>query len=260
MIDDLSTRTALKAFVLPPGVFVWLLLLSVMTWRHLLGRFLAVASAAAIYLLSTPFVAAWMAAGLEIHAPLGPTTLQAGSVDALVVLMAGRDTDAPEYGRKDSVSRYSRDRLSYAAHLHRKTGLPIILSGGLAEDGRPALAILGDEVLQSSFGIRAAAVETQSRNTWENARNLLPILAAHDIHKIALITHAWHMRRALVSFSDSGLDILPAPTYFIHETNDDGVTLISDWLPSVNSLHDSTNVLHEYLGLLWYRHFQAGSV
>jgi uncharacterized SAM-binding protein YcdF (DUF218 family) len=259
MLDDLSTRTALKAFVLPPGVFVWLLLLSVMTWRQLLGRFLAVGTAAAIYLLSTPFVAAWMAAGLEIHAPVSPAKLQAVGVDALVVLLAGRYTEAPEYGRQDTVSRYSRDRLSYAAHLHRKTGLPIILSGGLAKDEQPALAILGDEVLQSSYGIRAAAVETQSRNTWENARNLLPILAAHDIDKMALITHAWHMRRALLSFRDSGLDILPAPTYFIRTTNDD-VTLVSDWLPSVNSLHDSTNMLHEYLGLLWYRYFQPVNV
>jgi uncharacterized SAM-binding protein YcdF (DUF218 family) len=248
---DLALRAVLKALALPPGLFVVLLLLAVMAWRSFLGRFLAVLTAALIYLLSTGFAAGWLALGLEVYPPVTAAQLREQGVQALVVLMAGRQTGAPEYGGRDTVSRFSMDRIAYAVALHRRTGLPIILSGGRAGADGPPLAELGREVLEGLFDVQPLAVEVESANTWENATGLAALLAERRIGRVAAVTHAWHMRRALYSLQLAGIDAVAAPTYFVGDT--DGEFSWRDWLPSINALHDSTHLLHEYLGGWWYR-------
>ena len=251
MTLEFALRTALKSLALPPGVFVVALMLAVLFWRSFLGRFLAVATAAAIYLLSTGFAVGWLSEGLETHLPVNAAELKGKGAQAIVVLMAGRQERAPEFGDRDTVSRLSMDRLSYAARLHRESGLPIVLSGGRAGADGPPLAELGGEVLSSLFGIEPLALETESDNTWQNARNTAALLQALKIERVAVVTHAWHMPRALLSFDQTNLSTLPAPTYFAHKTG--GRTTWQDWLPSINNLQTSSFLLHEYLGGLWYR-------
>jgi uncharacterized SAM-binding protein YcdF (DUF218 family) len=249
MTWELALRGVLKALVLPPGIFVLLLLLALMGWRSLLGRLLALVSIAALYLLSTPFMAGWLATGLETAPPADPAALRGQGVQAIVVLMAGRQTAAPEVGG-DTVSRLSMDRLLHAVRLQRATGLPLIVSGGRAGADGPPLAELAAEVLQDDFRITPLALETTSNTTWENAHYLADLLAERNIAKVALVTHAWHVPRARYSLEQAGVAAVPAPTYYIHrEPPRDW----RDWLPDAGSLANSANLLHEYLGLIWYQ-------
>jgi uncharacterized SAM-binding protein YcdF (DUF218 family) len=257
MTWELALRAVLKALALPPGLFVVLILLAVMAWRSFLGRLMAVVTAALIYLLSTGFGAGWLAEGLEVYPPLDAAQLEAREVEALVVLMAGRQTAAPEFDGEDALSRYSLERLAYGVRLHRASGLPLVLSGGRAGAEGPPLAELGREALAETFGVQPLAVETESATTWENAHRLGELLQQLGIRRIALVTHAWHMPRAVYSLEQAGVDLVAAPTGFVGRRDnppEDGVEW-RDWLPGAGNLHDSALLLHEYLGGWWYRQF-----
>ena len=249
MTADLITRGILKSLILPPGVFVLLLLLALMTWRTTISRLLILITAVSIYLLSTGFGAGRLAAGIEVYPPTDAAKLAAQQVEAIVVPMAGRQAMAPEFGA-DTVDRYSMDRIAYAARLARETGLPIVLSGGAHEAGHTPIAQLGAEVLANQFQIQSLALETDSKNTWENAHYSAILLKQRQIKKIAVVTHAWHMPRTLYSFAQAGVDAVAAPTNFIHR---DEPIERKDWIPNAYKLNDSAHVIHEYIGLLWYR-------
>ncbi len=76
------------------------------------------------------------------------------------------------------------------------------------------------------------------------------ILQPLAIEKIILVTHAFHMPRALNEFKRVGFDALPAPTAFF--SNQEKLSIFS-FIPSAQALTVSSFILHEYLGLLWYR-------
>ena len=50
-------------------------------------------------------------------------------------------------------------------------------------------------------------VEAKSADTWENARFSADILRAEGITSVYVVTHAWHMRRAVLAFQGTGLTV-----------------------------------------------------
>ena len=75
------------------------------------------------------------------------------------------------------------------------------------------------------------------------------ILTGARVHKILLVTHALHMPRAFRLFSDTGLEVIAAPTDFSST-----VTLRwTDFWPSAEGRITSQSALHEIVGLAWYR-------
>jgi uncharacterized SAM-binding protein YcdF (DUF218 family) len=110
-------------------------------------------------------------------------------------------------------------------------------------------------VLESDFKVPVAWAETQSNNTLENARASRAMLAPLGIKRIYLVTHAWHMRRALAVYTRAGFDVAPAPTQFATHFR----TTALDFMPSAHALRDSSRFLHETLGLAWYRIKSGGN-
>ena len=107
------------------------------------------------------------------------------------------------------------------------------------------------EVLHGDMNVQVRWVEARSRNTEENARLLRPLLEAHGVARIALVTHASHMTRASEMFRDQGFQVVAAPMGFSV-----GPPLPSewwDWLPSASSFKRSYVAIHELVGRLWYR-------
>lgn len=249
-LEDLATRAVLKALVLPPGLFVLALLLALLLWRKALGRLLVVLVAAGIYLLSTAQVSTWLADGLESYPPLSVEQARNADAGAILVLMAGRYSHAPEYQGRDTIGPSSMTRLDYAARLQRQTDLPMVVSGGPAGSPGEPLAQLAAEYLISRFGIQPLALEKESENTWQNAHNSRAILDHLGIDRVLVVTHAAHMPRAMLSLRLAGIEAVAAPTRFVHRP---GPERWQDWLPGSRALVDNTSLLHEYLGLLWYR-------
>jgi uncharacterized SAM-binding protein YcdF (DUF218 family) len=102
--------------------------------------------------------------------------------------------------------------------------------------------------LEADFAVPVRWQESTSRDTWENARDSAAILQAAGIRSVFLVTHAWHMRRALIAFRRFGLEARPAPVPFSRLVRLDLGALV----PRATSWVDSYETLHEDVGYAWY--------
>lgn len=237
----------IKALVLPPGLFLVLLALA-LKWRW---RWPVWLTLVLLYLLSTPFVAGTLALGLETNLALDETRLAQSQAQAILVLGGGRQTQAPEYGA-DTPGTASMERLRYAARLARQTGLPVMVSGGSPfREEEISEAELGRRVLEEDFGLKNVLVEGESPDTRTNIRLSAERLKDLGYTRVLLVTHAWHLPRALDECARVGLDAVPAPMGFI-STNLALKPAWRQWLPGAKALWESRLLLHEYLGRLWY--------
>lgn len=212
-------------------------------------RLLAAAGLIA-FLLSVPLVTDGLMALLQTVPPILPDQVGAAGTladTAIVILSAGRRHEAPEYGG-ETVDGLTLERLRYGARLARATGLPVLVTGGLATAHERSLADLMAETLAGDYGIEPRWREERSTNTMENARFSAALLRREGIGRVLLVTHGWHMRRALAAFRASGLTVLPAPTAFYGTAPD-----ASDLVPSMAALRMSGYAVHELVGGLWYR-------
>ena len=243
----LATHIAAAA-LLPPLSLIILLAAGLLLYRRRprLAMSLILLSTTALYTLSTPWVGGLLLKSLEISAPVSPHQLQ--TADAIVVLGGGRRLEAAEYGT-DTLNSISLERLRYAAFLHRISGLPILVSGGAPDGGTLAEGRIMQHILQSEYGISARWIEDASTTTWENAQFSAPQLKQAGVHRIVLVTHAWHLRRAVPLFEAQGLSVIPAGTQF----SGTRVDSVLDLLPTPAGLRDSTFALHEWLGIVWYK-------
>lgn len=234
----------LAAFLLPPGIFI--ALLAVAAWRCPRCRMGLSALLTAFYALSMPWVGGQLLASLQIAPPLD--LHRPPVADAIVVLGAGRRLDAPEYGG-DTVNNLTLERLRYAARLEAATHLPILVTGGEPGGGQEPEGRLMAQVLTREYHVPVRWQEDRALTTWDNARNSAPVLHAAGVRRIFLVTHAWHMRRAVPLFRKAGFVVIPAGTGFAHTQFDS----VMDLLPSARGLRDSYFGLHEWLGILWYK-------
>ncbi len=233
---------ALEALVLPPASLLVLAVVGILR-----SRVLALLALGLLYLAATPLVSHWLISKLEIYPPLDPKHLP--PAQAIVVLGASRYPNAPEY-LGDTVSRLCLERLRYAAWLKRRTGLPILASGGRPLGEEKAEAELMQEVLKE-FGTPAAWLETQSRNTFENAKNSAALLRRQGITTVFLVTSAFHLPRAVEAFTRQGLSVIPAGTGFSRPG-----PLESGFLalvPTPFALSRTSLALHEFFGRWWYK-------
>ena len=234
--------------LLPPLSLVILLAAGLVAHRRRprLAMALILLSTAALYILSTPWVGGLLQKTLEISRPVTPDELK--TADAIVVLGGGRRLDASEYGG-DTLNSISLERLRYAALLHRASGLPILVTGGKPGGGTLPEGRLMQHILQTDYGTSPRWIEDAALTTWDNARLSAPLLQKQGIRRIVLVTHAWHLRRAVPLFEAQGLSVIPAGIQF-SSTRIDSVL---DVLPTPAGLRDSTFALHEWLGILWYK-------
>ena len=235
------------AALLPPLSLVLLLVAGlVVQRRRRLALSLILFSTSALYALSMPWVGGLLLKSLEISGPVSQAQLQ--TADAIVVLGGGRRFAEAEYGG-DTLNSLSLERLRYAAHLHRSSELPILVTGGKPGGGTLSEGRIMQHILQSEYGLSAKWVEDASSTTWENARFSAPLLKQAGVQRIALVSHAWHLHRAVPLFEAQGLDVIPAGIQF----SSSHVDSILDLLPTPVGLRDSSFALHEWLGILWYK-------
>lgn len=236
------------AVLLPPLDLLLVAALGLWLWhkRPVIARALLGTSIILLWLLSTPFIAESLLHGLEGE----PHAVDTGTspADAIVVLGCGMYFHAPEYGG-DTVSQDSLARLRFAARLQRETGKPILVTGGKPAGNSSSEAEQMKLVLEQDFNVPVRWVEGASDNTLENARLSRQLLAQTGITRIYLVTHAWHMPRAMKTFQAAGFQVIPAPTAFTTRYRTDLLAFV----PNASALSDSRIFLHELIGALWYQ-------
>lgn len=241
-------KPILSALALPPAgplLLVLLGLLGARRWRRG-GAGLAALAAAALWILSCHGFALLLAGRLLPQVqPVQPAQL--ASVQAIVVLGGGVERDAPEYDQPQP-NGFTLARLRYGAWLAHRTGKPVAFAGGIGWASVDAgIAPEGDvarRVLAQDFGVAPRWVDSDSRDTHENALRTRQLLAAAHVDRIALVTHPWHMPRAVREFERAGFRVVPAPTgFWTPQTRP-----LLEWLPSAEGLGLSRIALREALG------------
>ena len=203
---------------------------------------------ATIYALSTPVAAGILFQRLQIYGSIASSRWAQLATDssAIVILSAGRRNYAPEFGG-ETVDALTLERIRYGAYVARQTNLPVLVSGGL---GAVSLAELMARTLQSDYSITPRWQEKKSRNTAENAIFSSEILRRSGVRNIILVTHAWHMKRAVAAFISNGMRVTPAPTGFYVP---DVRGFWSAITPDLSTLRMSGYGIHETLGYVWYK-------
>jgi uncharacterized SAM-binding protein YcdF (DUF218 family) len=241
---ELTNLTA--QLVLPPGVFMLLALvgLAFVRSRMRVGAAVTLFSLLALFVLTLPVVSQTLVRSLEM--PYSDPA-QDRTPGAIVVLGGGSRPRAPEYGM-DTVGAATLERLRYAAHLHKRTGKPILVTSGNpagldTSEGEQMKAALRE------FGVSPKWVEAESNNTLENARMSQQVLKKAGVQSVYVVTHAWHMPRAKLAFERAGLHVVPAPTGYTPRTSLRPLSFV----PSAFAMAESYVFFHEILGTVWYR-------
>ena len=214
--------------------------------RRVVGRALLVIGLSGLVLLSMPLVSGHLIRLLETGSTQipdeqdPPAAIVILSADAIRLEQAGRDGF--------DVGHLTLERERAGARLARATGLPILVSGGPADLDAPSLAALMTVSLHEDFGLAVTWQEDRSQDTWQNAARTAVILHRAGVDCVYVVTHAWHMRRALIAFRAAGLRAVAAPFGMEHVPPVAWRMLV----PHVSSWQKSYYALHEWIGCAWY--------
>jgi len=233
-----------KAFLLPPGLFCLLLIIGFLRWSKS-GKKWVFLSLFLIYFFSLPPIAYFLTKPLQKYPPVSIQQIKQSGAQAILILSSGRRTQAIEYNNQDVPNAFYFERLRYGAWLHKKTKLPIFITGGLE---KKKLSEIGRDFLAQNWYIKTQDIENQSTTTWENALLSERMFKRHKINSIVLVSHAWHLPRAMKAFNKTQLNVLPAGTVYLSNYQ----FIWQDLLPSINALHQNYYALHEWTGRAWY--------
>jgi uncharacterized SAM-binding protein YcdF (DUF218 family) len=242
-------KPLLTALALPPAgpLLLALLGLLVMARRWLAGAILSLLGIGALWFLSCNAVGVGLAHSLLPQVkPVNVRSAEMANVQAIVILGGGVLGQAPEYGLAQP-SAPTLERVRYGAWLARQTKKPLAFAGGVGWAARPNTTPEADvarTALKDDYGLELRWSDSRSRDTAENATRMAQAMRGDKIQRIALVTHAWHMPRAVAAFQKAGFQVTPAPTGFAVPRERE----LLEWLPSVHGLELSRSVLREWLG------------
>ncbi len=236
-------------FLLPPGIFVVLLILSAVWFLFkkdfraamvnlLIGLFM--------WALSISPVSDVLLGGLEFGFEI-PGNPQG---DVVVVLGGGVYETAPDLSGLGAPSAAFLERIVTAARLQKRLQIPIIVSGGKTSEQSTPEAPIGKRILVD-LGVSPDDIitEEKSRDTFENAIQVAVICRKFGFKSPILVTSASHMYRSVMSFEKAGLGVLPFPAGFRSWQGKQYAW--TDYLPG--PFENLTTALKEYLGFLFYK-------
>jgi uncharacterized SAM-binding protein YcdF (DUF218 family) len=210
--------------------------LGILTKRKL-AKLIAFSFALFVYLLSIEPIKDVLYKPLEETYPV-PSKPEG---DAIVILGGGAYNTG-------ILKEDSTKRLLTGFVLHKQTDLPIIPSGGASIGTLPEAEVMKGLLLTLGVGKGKIHTDVNSRDTEENAQEVKKLCERLGCKRVVLVTSAYHMRRAVLSFQKTGLEVVPYPTDFKRDMRYNLYSL----LPKMSVFADSYKALREYLGLVWY--------
>jgi uncharacterized SAM-binding protein YcdF (DUF218 family) len=214
------------------------------------GFWLAAAAAFCLTVASLEPVHDALFLPLENRSP--PLALEsARSLDSIVVLGGGTLGSSPELSGAAAPRPEALARLVYAYVLSRQSNATVFVCGGRVtrREVESEASVARRTLLALGLDPRRLVLEAGSRNTWENARLVAPLLRSARARQVGLVTSAYHMPRSLLAFSRAGVRCTPAPTDYHTQRLPYSP---SSFVPSFRMLMESFVALREYAGLLVY--------
>lgn len=240
-----TLKLFLQTILLPPfGCFILAIIGVVLPYRRI-GRALIWLAAVTFILASMPVFGRLVLQGIAGGEPISEVALR--DSDAIVLLSAGIYPNAPEYDGRDTASGSTLVRARYAAWLHRRSMLPIMVVGERVVPSEETEAEVTARLIRDEFHIPVRWVAGLGRDTLESAVAARDILAPLKISKIALVTDTSHIGRARLAFEAVGFDVMAAPTGFKPKR----ALGLRDFLPSAKGFSVSVRAINELLGRVW---------
>ena len=136
--------------LLPPASLALFALLALLLWRRR-GRLAAVLLLAPLVVLSMPIVSLTLLAGI------GPPPEPPGAPPGAIVILSADVERTGEDGMTD-LGALTLERVRAGAVLHRRTGAPVLVTGGVVT-APPPVAVLMAQALPSEFGVPVRWIE-----------------------------------------------------------------------------------------------------
>jgi len=199
-----------------------------------------------LWVWSSPWFLVLLGGALERRYPPAPVEALPRA-DAIVVLGGG--LSSPTKGTRYAELSSGADRGWQAARCYHAGKAPLILFSGVAEGA-------GMRQFLVDLGVPAAKIllETESKNTYENGLFTREKLKSLKARRVILVTSAWHMRRAVLTFRRLGVEVIPSAADYEALTARGNMTPLMQayYLPSADCLNKSSAVLKEHLGYWAY--------
>jgi uncharacterized SAM-binding protein YcdF (DUF218 family) len=183
-------------------------------------------------------------------------TAEIPTADCIVVL--GGALGAAIYPRVEIELTDSSDRVYQAAKLYRKgKAKTVIVAAGNQpwNKGREPEARLIGELLVEWGVLRSSIVlDTESKNTRENAINAAAALQANGCESNLLVTSGWHMPRAIAAFKRVGVEMIPVSVDVGFVEGDSALfTSVASFIPTADALATTSSAIKEWMGIWVYR-------
>ena len=239
-MTSLFLTKLLPVFVYPLGAAILVgalaFALSFTNWRRI-GQVLLGLALLTLWIAATPLCASWL--NWQLQSELAPVSVDALPQSDVIVLLGGIGP---------------ADRIVDTLRFYRAGKAPLIVISGGNQPWRacavPEAESISNVLVGLGIPFSALILETQSRNTRENAVNTAAIFKAHGWRIGLLVTSGTHMPRALAAFQKMGISLVPVATNLYGPPK--FVSLL-DLLPDANALALTTSAIKEMIGLFVYR-------
>lgn len=218
-----------------------------------LGRRLVAMATLLLLLFSNKYVSSSLVQPLERPFPPAPEVNAGGPVPArlarcrYIAVLGGGHGDIGLFSATNKLSTAALGRLVEGVRLARALPQARLIVSGPAAPGFPSHgAVLAQAAV--SLGIersRIIVIDT-AHDTEDESHAVKAIVGAAPT---ALVTSAWHMRRASGLFRRAGVDILPCPADYLAKPGDTFRWNDLSW--DSDSLNRSTSAVSEDIGYLW---------
>ena len=202
----------------------------------------------ALYVCSTPLVPSLLLRPLQeefIHFKIDNIP----DHSTVVVLGAGGEKLFNEH-YAPAIFSFGRIATAYMLLQQCQFECQILLSGGdVHHIGLSEAEIYANFLQRMGVKPQQVLLESDSLNTWQNARNTAQLLHKEKNKRIFLVTSAVHLKRSLLYFRHFGIAAIPVFA--------DYLAPIDSMLPNSYNAVLTEIAVHEYIGLLRYHVYNA---
>jgi uncharacterized SAM-binding protein YcdF (DUF218 family) len=203
--------------------------------------------AASIYIVPAAIASVTLAAHADLFKPLSDDRRPTA-----VVLLGGGNEHVQGAGAAavSVMSLVEAARVLEAARVFDVAHADWMISSGGALPGEtPSSIVMRDALIQLGVPAKQIVLESSSHDTHDEAVLIAPMLKSLRVQRTILVTSAIHIPRSLGTFRAVGVDAIPAPV------REPGAALprIRRWSPSTVGLLFSSQLVHEFLGIAYYR-------